>query len=657
MSQLDCGVPTSAKTYVDVAEVFGADETGGSDAGPALAKASAALSDPRSGQVARLRPGTYSIRSNQTLGPCVWTAPGDAGAAVVTLQGTRTNLYAGTAQAGTLPWVAGIVGSGGQYGIIVDAGVPTGAWSTSGLEGKHFSMTTGANAGQVGVIIAEVPGNPTHAYYLPTQQQNAVPTNGNPSVGDTYEVYSIPTLTGWFKIADGSSIACTDLEFVNTNPNGNVIEAQGPALLSTFGCHFKGPACIITDGYWLSSACSFEIATGLEASNGGFFDNWGNLFLGTGMLLVNGGNSDNFGNTVVFGAAGNPNYSLALSSNLRFPFGVPASWLCFCETPGCAVFLESGSTITCESERIWGHLTGAPSSAVTITEGGKFFYNSAVAPCQLSGSARLVNIAGTGYFANQLPVNATPQGAMWDANLAPPASDATYLNSMLDLPGCVLLLDANLGIHTTAGNVDTWNDQSVTGYNVTQAVAGQRPVYNAVDAAYNGQATLSFLHANSTVLTKAASLALAQPCTWYIVGEETLTTGGFIDGAQAIYSGTGTASALGLYASATFESGVAGQINTKCAIAAVMNKNQSQGFVNDWDPAHATPLSGDALSSSTGPGTATQTQVYVGGANVSVFPMTGKIALVAAYTGAHTAAQRQQAIQYLANRYAITAAP
>jgi hypothetical protein len=70
----------------------------------------------------------------------------------------------------------------------------------------------------------------------------------------------------------------------------------------------------------------------------------------------------------------------------------------------------------------------------------------------------------------------------------------------------------------------TWTDQSGTSdanKNCTQAASGQRPTLNASDAAYNHQATLSFVAASSQYLQSGNwAVPMVQPWTLCIVGND-----------------------------------------------------------------------------------------------------------------------------------------
>lgn len=88
-----------------------------------------------------------------------------------------------------------------------------------------------------------------------------------------------------------------------------------------------------------------------------------------------------------------------------------------------------------------------------------------------------------------------------------------------DINGIELWLRADKGY--TSG---VWTDQSGTGdtnKNCSQATSGKRPTLNASDAAYNNQATLSFLASASQYLQSGTwATPLVQPFTLCVVGND-----------------------------------------------------------------------------------------------------------------------------------------
>ncbi len=93
------------------------------------------------------------------------------------------------------------------------------------------------------------------------------------------------------------------------------------------------------------------------------------------------------------------------------------------------------------------------------------------------------------------------------------------------ITGLELWVRGDLGVTQVAGAVSSWADQSGKGdanRNLVQSVAGKKPTLNAIDAAWNNQATLSFASASSQQLDSAGNWApaLAQPFTLILVGED-----------------------------------------------------------------------------------------------------------------------------------------
>jgi len=219
--------------------------------------------------------------------------------------------------------------------------------------------------------------------------------------------------------------------------------------------------------------------------------------------------------------------------------------------------------------------------------------------------------------------------------------------SPLDLSGLVLWLRADLGI-TIATGVSAWADQSGQGHNVTQATGGSQPTFNAVDGAYNGASTLSFLGSSSQYMRSAAwSSGPSQPLEVVIVGDIAPQSntyffdGAIIDtmimGAQATnrliaYAGTTRGTPTNSYSS-----------QVPCVFSAFFNGASSFIYLNN------SQVSADSGNI----GTNTTTGVTVGASGSTGSPMTGKIAEVVIYEGGLTLATRRQLFVYLGQRYGI----
>ena len=88
------------------------------------------------------------------------------------------------------------------------------------------------------------------------------------------------------------------------------------------------------------------------------------------------------------------------------------------------------------------------------------------------------------------------------------------------LPDLVAWYRADLGITTVTGAVSAWADQSGvgTGKTLAQGTAANRPAYNASDAGYNNQPTMTFDGSNDRLASGAWSAYPSSPTTGFIVG-------------------------------------------------------------------------------------------------------------------------------------------
>jgi len=221
--------------------------------------------------------------------------------------------------------------------------------------------------------------------------------------------------------------------------------------------------------------------------------------------------------------------------------------------------------------------------------------------------------------------------------------------SPLDIPGIALWLRADLGI-TLATGVSSWADQSGNGNNVTQATGSKQPTLVASDGNFGGQASLSFLGSSSQFLASATwGTSLGSPSTWYVVARTTTAaTTYFMDG-QAVgnrnailQNGSQTALRGGVtvYPTVTCSS-----LGTASVFCFVMNGSSSIIYQNS----SSGPL-GTALAMGTG---------SMLGMNVGITydstsnPLTGSIAEIAGYSGAHTVAQVAQFFAYATARYGV----
>jgi hypothetical protein len=215
------------------------------------------------------------------------------------------------------------------------------------------------------------------------------------------------------------------------------------------------------------------------------------------------------------------------------------------------------------------------------------------------------------------------------------------------IPGLIVWLRADQGITLSGGNVTVWADLSGNGNSTTAGTSG---AWNASDPQYNGQASITFVHASSNHLTIGSiSGSTGQPFTSFIVGNSSnaATEGTFQNGTSTTCSAGFFDDATGnIYMSAgtQLDTNVSGL--NPCIMAFIGNGVSCQGFVNN---SQAPVITGNmGTDSFSGQGM----QIGTGG----VTSLDGKIAEILLYNGALTAVQRHQVFAYLANRYGILGA-
>lgn len=228
--------------------------------------------------------------------------------------------------------------------------------------------------------------------------------------------------------------------------------------------------------------------------------------------------------------------------------------------------------------------------------------------------------------------------------------------SPLAVPGLAAYYDGSVATRI-AGKVSAWPDQGPSGDAAriaTQADASLRPTYTAVDAGYNGQATLTFT-GSSYLSTTTWNAALVQPTTFYVVGEvpadnagNTLFDSNDLMSRQLLLSTPNTAGThVELHAGATLDGGpitVAPHV-----IAVGFFGNLSTIYVDNA----TTPLATGAGGAQGFPGL----MLGILG-DGSTNPLNGgKEAAVAIYSGAHTPALRSTIMRWLGARYGIAVTP
>ncbi len=210
---------------------------------------------------------------------------------------------------------------------------------------------------------------------------------------------------------------------------------------------------------------------------------------------------------------------------------------------------------------------------------------------------------------------------------------------------------ADLG-RTIATGVSQWNDQSGSGdanRNLVQATGSKQPTYNATDAAFNNQSTLSFASASSQQLDSAGnwSGALSQPYSIFLVGAD--GGAGFQGWASntassvAINYGNGSANMV-IYAG-SFLASTQGASSSPKMVGGVFNGGSSAIYENARTPratgaAGATALAQLTLGANPGAG------IY----------LNGKLAEGLVYAKALSAGEIDQLSTYFTSRYGIAIA-
>lgn len=217
------------------------------------------------------------------------------------------------------------------------------------------------------------------------------------------------------------------------------------------------------------------------------------------------------------------------------------------------------------------------------------------------------------------------------------------------LSGLVLWLRADVGVTTVSGLVSAWADQSGTAdanKNMSQATSTKRPVFNASDAAYNNQATLSFISASATYLASGTwSSSLTQAYTIFVVGQDSNGTNQeWLDGSAASarllwLGGTGY-DAIG-----TLQlTGGSGSASPKL-IGATYNGASSKLYVGARTP---------VATGSVGTGNIADVVLGIYGGDLLSNPLSGKIAEVIAVTGSMSSADVNSLANYVTHRYGIS---
>jgi hypothetical protein len=232
------------------------------------------------------------------------------------------------------------------------------------------------------------------------------------------------------------------------------------------------------------------------------------------------------------------------------------------------------------------------------------------------------------------------------------------------LSSLVWWLRADLGVTTAGGKVSAWVNQSGVSdanRNVAQGSAGNRPTYNATDAAYNNQSTISFNETNSEHLLGAGvwSPTYAAPFTFGVVGHTTITG---INDASFVGSVGGVADYSDFYQNSSNKvsvfcgsSGTAPAVTSNVAWAnkgfALCRVNGASSALYFNTKSHIGTTTGGASFTTT----FGSTGINVGKRNVAnVEYINGTIAEVFAFSGALSDTDVSNLMDYVAARYAIT---
>lgn len=218
-----------------------------------------------------------------------------------------------------------------------------------------------------------------------------------------------------------------------------------------------------------------------------------------------------------------------------------------------------------------------------------------------------------------------------------------------DVAGCLLWLDAGIGLTIVGSGVDTWVDQSGSGdanKNCRQTTDAKRPTLNASDAAYNNRATLSFLGSSAQCVQSGSwAASLPQPYTLFIVGNipNRVLAGAFFDGSTV----GGRAEAYNdivshkIYAGAFLST--PDVVTTPQILGYELNGASSKIYISSTTAAVTGNAGADGLAGTT-----------VGAAfDRASDPLTGKIAAVLIYGSILSLPNRTLVMAYLSDRFGI----
>lgn len=212
------------------------------------------------------------------------------------------------------------------------------------------------------------------------------------------------------------------------------------------------------------------------------------------------------------------------------------------------------------------------------------------------------------------------------------------------IPNLLARYRPDLGGTVAGGTLSALADQSGSGdanKNLASAGAAQ-PVYTASDSQYGGKPTLTF--AGTSRLEGAIwAASQAQPTTIYVVGHDSVANGRLVDGYGSIRQViTNNSGKLSIYSGTAFIDAVGSTPGNPGLLCAVFNGASSAFHIND----PVTPnVSGN-------PGASVLGRITLGAFTGGGGELTGKIAEVAAFAGAHDVNQRTAMFDYFA-RYGL----
>jgi len=203
-----------------------------------------------------------------------------------------------------------------------------------------------------------------------------------------------------------------------------------------------------------------------------------------------------------------------------------------------------------------------------------------------------------------------------------------------------------------SNNVSQWNFKNGTfrgASNVAQATGANQPLWVATHASYNGRPVLGFSSANDYMDSATFSSVLAQPSTFFVVGNFGTLVGGM---GQAFFDATASGNR-----NLIFLRDVTPNTNAIFAgtIVAGSNANANVHIFDTAINGASSNLFIDGTSDISGNANTQGLSSLRIGANITPgFFLTGNIAEIIIYSALLNAAERTKVGQYLSKRYAIT---